>query len=735
MRLIISQVLLKAIEEHKKNNFSEAERLYRIILDSDPQHPDANHNLGIIKKNNNKINEALMLFKIAIQSNSEVEQFWVSYIETLILNKKPGNAKKIIEKAKKKFKFSTKLNLLESKIDSTYIDKERFIKPKNLLTKLLEKFIESLEKQQLIEAEKTAQKISEEFPENYIGWKALGLIFKKTGRIKESLTVLEKAIDLCSYDEEVFNNLAASLIDLKRFNEAEIYLRKALKLKPDYTTAIINLGKVLIKLKKFTEAENLLKKVKNLEPKNVEVLNSLGICLIDLGKMEEAEKLLKYAIKLKPDFVNAYNNLTKALRNLNKVDECEKVLKKIIKLNPNNYIPFLNLCDILENQNRLDEAQSIIQKFLLKNKKNNKPIEDIILYEAVISFRKDNFDNTEKLINNIDQNKISEDLQLLFLRLKGELYEKKKQFNTAFECFQNLNIYKKEKYKYYEKDKNNWFNAIRKNNLEIENFEKKTNFKSKIKAKWYQPCFLVGFPRSGTTLLDSILRSHSNIDVLEEKQMIPNLKKNYNDLLKISEIENIEESFAETLKKLYFSELEKYFILNENKIFIDKLPFNLIHIPLINQVFPRSKIILAIRHPFDCILSCWMQNFKINSAMANLIDLDRAVDTYCESMTLFKLSKKRYSLNTHIVRYEDLINNFETEVHKILNFLNLKWEDNLYNYQKTAINRKNINTPSYKQVIKKIYKTSAYRWKNYQKYLEPFRQKLQPWIDEYGYLE
>jgi len=732
MKLIINQLLLKGVKEHKKNNFGEAERLYKIILNSDPQHPDANHNLGIIKKKNDKLNEAELLFKIAIQSNSEVEQFWVSYIETLISNKKPVDAKKLIKKAKKKFKFSKKFDLFQSKIDSTNINKEKFIESKNLLTDLFHKFIENLEKQKLIEAEKTAQKISEEFPDNHNGWKALGLVFKKTGRIKESITALEKAVNLCSYDGEIFNNLAASLIDLKRFDEAEIYLRKALKLKPNYTTASINLGKVLTKLKKFAEAENILKKMKNLEPENVEVLNSLGVCLIDLGKMEEAEQLLKCAIKLKPDFTSAYNNLTRALRELNKDDECEKYLKKIIRLNPNEYRPFVNLCALLENQNRLDEAQSIIKNFSLKS---NKLIEDIMLWEALISFRKDDLDNTEKLINNIDINKISENQQFYFLKLKGELHEKKKQFNDAFECFHDLSVYKKKIYKDYEENKNYWFNSIRQNNLEIQNFEKKTNFKPKIKAKWYQPCFLVGFPRSGTTLLDTILRSHSDIDVLEEKEMIPKLKKNYNNLLKISEIENIEESFAENLKKLYFSELEKYFILNENKIFIDKLPFNLIHIPLINQVFPRSKIILSIRHPFDCILSCWIQNFKINSAMANLIDLDRTVDTYCESMNLFKLSKKRYSLNVHMVRYEDLIYNFETEVHKILNFLNLKWEDNLYNYQKTAFDRKNINTPSYKQVIKKIYKTSAYRWKNYQKYLEPFRQKLQPWINEYGYLE
>jgi hypothetical protein len=130
-----------------------------------------------------------------------------------------------------------------------------------------------------------------------------------------------------------------------------------------------------------------------------------------------------------------------------------------------------------------------------------------------------------------------------------------------------------------------------------------------------------------------------------------------------------------------------------------------------------------------------MQNFKLNPAMANMVDLDRIVDFYCTAMEIFKLSQKRYSLNTYRIRYEDLVLNFEGEVSNILGFLDLKWEEGLRSYQKTALARGGIKTPSYPQVIKPIYKTASYRWKNYEKYLNPFKGRLEPWLRDYDYLD
>ena len=128
-----------------------------------------------------------------------------------------------------------------------------------------------------------------------------------------------------------------------------------------------------------------------------------------------------------------------------------------------------------------------------------------------------------------------------------------------------------------------------------------------------------------------------------------------------------------------------------------------------------------------------MQTFKLNPAMANMLDLNRIVDFYCMTMECFQLSKKRYQLNVHRVRYEDLVVNFTSEASNILSFLGLSWEDTVLNYHSTALAQEKIFTPSHSQVIKPIYKTASYRWKHYVDRLEDFKARVQPWIDEYGY--
>ena len=128
-----------------------------------------------------------------------------------------------------------------------------------------------------------------------------------------------------------------------------------------------------------------------------------------------------------------------------------------------------------------------------------------------------------------------------------------------------------------------------------------------------------------------------------------------------------------------------------------------------------------------------MQNFRLTSAMANMVDLERIVDLYCTAMSILRLSQERYSLDVHRIRYEDLVFDLEGNISDLLTFLDLDWEEDLKNYQKTALARGNINTPSYSQVIKPLYQTATYRWKNYEEYLEPYKSLVSPWIKEYGY--
>ena len=135
----------------------------------------------------------------------------------------------------------------------------------------------------------------------------------------------------------------------------------------------------------------------------------------------------------------------------------------------------------------------------------------------------------------------------------------------------------------------------------------------------------------------------------------------------------------------------------------------------------------------DTILSCWMQNFALNPAMAVMTDLDQTVDLYCLGMETFKKAWTDYKLNVHLIKYEDLVENLAEETTALLQFLDLDWEPQMKDYQDTAIKRGKINTPSYSQVVQPIYKSAKYRWLKYEKYLGKYLEQVTPWINEFGY--
>ena len=158
---------------------------------------------------------------------------------------------------------------------------------------------------------------------------------------------------------------------------------------------------------------------------------------------------------------------------------------------------------------------------------------------------------------------------------------------------------------------------------------------------------LIGFPRSGTTLLDTILRSHPDIDVIEEKPIINSLERIIKTQLKckLSEIYKLNEPEVERLRKYYLENILKLSDKKNARIIIDKFPFQTVSLPLINFIFPEAKIIFAHRHPYDTVLSCFQQCFEPNNAMANLRSLRESSEIYDLSMKMWVRYKENLNLN------------------------------------------------------------------------------------------
>jgi len=187
------------------------------------------------------------------------------------------------------------------------------------------------------------------------------------------------------------------------------------------------------------------------------------------------------------------------------------------------------------------------------------------------------------------------------------------------------------------------------------------------------------------------------------------------------------------MRNFYFDQRSKYLSNDKKSIIIDKMPLNIIYVGEIFRFFPKAKFILAIRHPSDCVLSCFMQNFLVNHAMANFLNLNDSAKMYDLVMNLWQIYTNKFSINFHTIKYEDLVLNFKNSVSSLLKFLDLSWSDDISEFYKTSKKRGIISTPSYNQVSQPLYSKSIGRWKNYEHELSTTKLYLENWIKKYGY--
>ena len=222
--------------------------------------------------------------------------------------------------------------------------------------KQLNIFLELYKLKRYEEAEKIAIKITKNFPNFFFGWKALGVIFKKTGKITKSLAANHKALQINPNDPETFFNLANTFKDLNKAEEAIINYKKAINLKPDYLEACNNLGIILREQKKLKESEESYKKAIKLNPNFADAYNNLGYTLRELGRLDESESSYNKAIELNPNFAEAYNNLGFVLKELGRLDESESSYNIAINLKPDFADAYNNLSLTLLSKGNFQDA-------------------------------------------------------------------------------------------------------------------------------------------------------------------------------------------------------------------------------------------------------------------------------------------------------------------------------------------------------------------------------------------
>ena len=475
---------------------------------------------------------------------------------------------------------------------------------------------------------------------------------------------------LTNFDTAEFNYLLGNIFKTqKKYELAIASFQKAIDLDKNYSAAYNNIANIYKNLKQDQKAIENYKLSIQADIKNFEAYYNLANLLKDKYDYKGALDNYKKVIKINPTFQHAYNNIGTIYSILGNFDESCKYFLKSITLNKYFAEPYKNY------------VQAI------KIKKN-----DIVL---------------KNLIEIIDQNKVPESEKEIFYYSLSKAYFDIQEDSLAFKYLKLANDLKLKKSNFSKKIQDKEF-------LKIKNFFKtnKLNINNLDKSNKVNPIFILGMPRSGTSLVEQIISNHSEVFGGGELSTLP-------DILNSINWQNYEsvDDISYKIRDEYLKELGN---LSEKKFITDKLPGNFKRIGFIVNSIPEAKIVHLERNPMAVCWSNYKSNFN-NEGMSFTLRQDYIAEFYLSYKDIMAFWEQKYPDRIINLNYEELVNNFQIKVRELFEKLELDWEDQLYDFHK---NNRPVHTASFKQVRSKIFKNSSEQWRKYETYLKPMSDIL-----------
>ena len=525
-----------------------------------------------------------------------------------------------------------------------------------------------------------------------------------------------------------------NLYNEKKFLELIKQGTKLLKLDSKDTQLIYLLGLSSINLQKFGDAEKYFKKLLQ-NKQSAELYYIYGNIQKKLNKYYDAIVSFENAIELKPDFSEAYNNLGNTKKIINKREEAILCYQKAISFKNNNIEALISLSVILKEDKNYDELIEVYKKILKLDEKNIKTLYNLgsaYLFKGNISegreyFKKiykidkyyipsirnyvsitkiENKDEIFKDLETFEFNNLDNENKILFFNALSKGYFDLNKNIVAFKYLEKSNLLKKNLSNFLFDDHKKQFQKIKLLFQQIDNFKIEFNKISTI------PIFIVGMPRSGTSLLEQVLASHSNIHGAGELNFLQKVIDN----LGLEKPKNLS-SYFKTIRNYYIDQVTK---ISDKPYVIDKLPLNFKWIGFIVNSLPEAKIIHINRNPMAV---CW-SNYKTlftDTGMDFTLSQESIAEYYFLYVDLMNYWNLKYNKCFIDITYEKFVQDFQKSTVSILKYLNLNWEDEIKNYDK--INRV-VTTASFQQVREKIKKNTSKEWEKYSKYLTKMQSSL-----------
>ena len=574
----------------------------------------------------------------------------------------------------------------------------------------IDSVIELYSNGQIQEALETIEALSKDFPNNPLLLNISGVCYAGLSLMDDAVKSYEKAVAIKPDYADAHFNLGNILRDLGELDGAIKSFVKTIEIMPEYDEAQFNLGVTLQQLGQLDEAIEQYEKALSINPENADLILNLGFIYQSLGQIDEAIEQYDNALTIDPDNAKVLNNLAVIFRDLDQVDEAIKYFKKALAIKPDYADVYYNLGFIYQDLGQVDLA--------IKQYEHAVAINDYAEAYHSLSYLKKytlndpQISRMESLLSS-DNLSQSERIQLcLALARVNEGLGKQDEF---FKYLDEGNSLRKKELNYSIDQSSEVHSTIKRlfNSLPPSIIESKSFNPSEL-----CPIFIVGMPRSGTSLVEQIISSHQEVYGAGELDTITKLASPIIKNFLAGDINHLTEQALLFIREEYLDMLSQ-FNTSEN-IITDKLPLNFQYIGFIFSAFPDAKIVHLKR---DARATCW-SNYKYyfknkeNGYSYNFDDLARFYGLYIDLMDFWH---ELYPNQIYDMCYEDLTINQEEETRKLLEYCELDWDENCLNFH---TNKRAVKTISTLQVRQKMYQGSSEAWKKHEAYLKPLIKNL-----------
>ena len=602
---------------------------------------------------------------------------------------------------------------------------------------------------QMAKAERACRELLQTFPQSSMVLNILGAALQALGQLAAAVSSFDKAIQLQPDYSEAYFNRGTALQELGQLVAAVKSFDETIQIKPGFANAHYRRGSALQKLGQLVAAVASYDQAIQIEPDFPGAYDNRGIALQDLGQHSEAMQSYHRAIQIKPDFPNAHNNRGTLLHELEQWDAAVASYDKAIRIKPDYAEAHYNRGMALQSLGQLQEAMKSYDRAIqirpdyvkaYSNRGNAfqelGQMEDALKsYHKAIQIKPD-FAEVYHHLSALKDYKLNDDQIAELERLFKD--SESSDVNHKHLCFSLANVYENSG----EYDKSFAYlkegNRLRKKGLNYNSDDERRRI-ARIKEIFTtggpapdlaadenastQSVFIVGMLRSGTTLVEQILASHSKVygagELVTMEKLVSPMLSNLPDHNVGRDASGL---FQKEIKRVRDGYLDKLSALDvPEKVITDKTPYNFLWIGFILSAFPEAKIVHLNRDPRATCWSIYKHYFSTNTHgyAYDLVDLAEFYKLYKDLMSFWR---ERFPHAIYDLCYEDLTENQEEETRKLLTFCDLQWETQCLDFHQTI---RVVQTPSAAQVRKKMYQGSSEAWKKYKQHLQPLIESLE----------